>query len=159
MTRGPISTRYAKALLLYATESGSAQRVFSQVCEMMRNPGAVSAGPLEPDLQRFVNLMVEKRREDCIKPVFRSFISMYCTSHGIIQARLTAVKESAELTSRLQRLLEEQTGCEVLMETSEDASLLGGFVLDVKGRRLDASVRGRLEAIRTQYVISNNRIV
>ena len=55
--------------------------------------------------------------------------------------------------------LEKQLGCEVLLETSVDPDLVGGFTLEVGDYLLDASVRRQIETIRRQFVISNNRIV
>ena len=45
------------------------------------------------------------------------------------------------------------------METSIDAELLGGFVLELDNEMLDASVRRQIDDIRRQLVQKNNRII
>ena len=47
----------------------------------------------------------------------------------------------------------------MLLETSVDPDLLGGFTLEIGDYLLDGSVRRQIETIRRQFVISNNRIV
>lgn len=158
MNTGAISTRYAKALLLYSEQSGRSAQVFAQVYAMMQNPDAATS-PLEPELEKFIGLLASKGREDYLKPVFRSFISLYCKTEGIVLARLESIKDSPELTARMKNILEKQTGCKVILETKVDPSLVGGFILEVDNRRLDASVRHQIETVRREFVIANNRIV
>jgi F-type H+-transporting ATPase subunit delta len=84
---------------------------------------------------------------------------MYYRSRGIEVARLTTAVPAEALERRLRTMLEKQLGCEVLLETSVDPDLLGGFTLEIGDYLLDGSVRRQIETIRRQFVISNNRIV
>lgn len=158
MNTGAISTRYAKALLLYSEESGRSAQVFAQVYAMLQNPD-LAQSPLEPELEKFIGLLISKGREEFVRPVFRSFVSLYCKQNDIVLAKFVCVENSAELTARMQSLLEKQTGCKVIMETTVDPSLIGGFILEVDHLRLNASVRHQIETIRREFVIANNRIV
>jgi F-type H+-transporting ATPase subunit delta len=54
--------------------------------------------------------------------------------------------EVRALTARL----EQMTGGTVALETDVDESLLGGLIVRVGSRLIDASVRGRLERLRNQ---------
>lgn len=116
-------------------------------------------GPLEPELERLVRLLVRNGRLEDVRFVFRSFIGMYYRSRGIEVARLTTVVPAEGLERKLRSVLEKQLGCEVLLETHIDPDLLGGFTLEIGDYLLDGSVRSQIEAIRRQFVISNNRIV
>ena len=47
----------------------------------------------------------------------------------------------------------------VIMDSTVDESLEGGFVFEVDGYMLDASVRTQMERIRREFIEKNNRIV
>lgn len=63
------------------------------------------------------------------------------------------------LESRLRRLVEERTGCTLRMMTQVDPSLVGGFIFEVDGLLLDASVSRQIDVIRRQFIEKNRRIV
>ena len=158
MNTGIISSRYATALLRYTQETGGGERVCAQVKRLLEHPQE-DPGPLEPELERLVALLVKNGRLGDVRFIFRSFIAMYYRSRGIEVARLTTVVPAGELERKLHAILEKQLGCEVLIESSVDPDLIGGFTLEVGDYLLDASVRRQIETIRRQFVISNNRIV
>ena len=158
MNTGIISTRYATALLRYTQETGGGERVCAQVRRLLDHPEG-NPGPLEPELERFVRLLVRNGRMGDVRFIFHSFLTMYYRSQGIQVAHLTTVVPSGELERRLHAMLEKQLGCQVRIETRVDPALLGGFTLEVGDYLLDASVRRQIETIRRQFVIQNNRIV
>ena len=63
------------------------------------------------------------------------------------------------LEDKLKALIESSTGKTLLLVTEVDQSLIGGFVLEVEDKLLDASVSRQLERIRAQFVERNRRIV
>ena len=158
MNTGLISSRYASALLRYTQETGGGERVCAQVRHLLEHPEE-DPGRLEPELERFVRLLVKNGRMEDVRFIFRSFIEMYYRSRGVLVARLTTVVPAGELEDRLRRVLEEKFGGEVLVESRVDPALIGGFTLEVGDYLLDASVRRQIETIRRQFVIQNNRIV
>ena len=158
MNTGIIASRYATALLRYTEETGGGERVCAQVRRLLDHPEQ-DPGPLEPELERLIRLVVENGRLEDVKFIFRSFIAMYYRSRGIQVAQLTTVVPSEGLERKLRAMLEKQFGTQVLIETKVDPELIGGFTLEVGDYLLDASVRRQIETIRRQFVISNNRIV
>ena len=158
MNTGIISSRYATALLRYTQETGGGERVCAQVRRLLDHPEQ-DPGPLEPELERFIRLLVRNGRIGDVRFMLRSFLTMYYRSRGIRVARLTTVVASEALESKLRTMLEKQLGGEVLIETAVDPALIGGFTLEVGDYLLDASVRRQIETIPRQFVISNNRIV
>lgn len=158
MNTGIISSRYAKALLRYAQETGGGERVARQARELLANP-TMDSIKLEPELERFVALLVRNGRIEDVRLMLRTYVALYYRSKGIELAHLTSTIPSPELETRIRTLLEKQFGCEVLLESSVDPALLGGFVVEIGDYLLDASVRNQIEAIRRQFVIQNNRIV
>lgn len=68
-------------------------------------------------------------------------------------------RRPGSLESRLRELIGKETGCELLLETKVDPSLIGGFVFEVEDTVLDASVSRQLDFIRHQFIEKNRRIV
>ena len=158
MNTGIIASRYAAALLRYTQETGGGERVCAQVRRLLDHPEH-DPGPLEPELERFIQLLVRNGRLEDVRFILHDFIEMYYRSLGVRVAHLTTVVASGELEQKLHAMLEKQLGCKVMIETRVDPSLIGGFTLEVGDYLLDASVRRQIETIRRQFVIQNNRIV
>ncbi|MCQ2151040.1 MAG: F0F1 ATP synthase subunit delta [Bacteroidales bacterium] len=159
MNTGVISSRYARALLKYVTESGHGEQVYQQACALLKDPDAAMSAPLEPELERFMALLVENGREDLVKLMLTSFVRMYRESAGILMAHLVTVVPAPEVEAKLRSLLESRTGCRVILDSSVDPSLIGGFTLELGDYMLDASVSRQIETIRRQFIIYNNRLV
>lgn len=68
-------------------------------------------------------------------------------------------RRPGSLESRLRELIGKETGCELLLETKVDPSLIGGFVFEVEDMILDASVSRQLDFIRRQFIEKSRRIV
>lgn len=158
MNTGVISTRYANALLKYTQETGGGERVCAQVRQMLANPGEKPAR-LEPELERFVELLSRRGRMEYARLVFRTFVAMYYKSAGIKLAHLTTAIPAPQLVDKVREMLEEHTGAKVILESSVDESLVGGFTIEIDEYMLDASIRHRIDKLRRQFVIQNNRLV
>ncbi|MBR4002316.1 MAG: F0F1 ATP synthase subunit delta [Bacteroidales bacterium] len=158
MNTGVISSRYARALLRLTTENGSAAAVYSQVRAMLDNPDAVPS-PLEPDLQKFVGLLVTNHREQYLKFIFNSFVSLYLKENNMKLATLTTVVSNPQLEQKIRALISDMTGCGLDLNVKLDPSLIGGFRLVVDDLLLDASVSSQLEKLRRQFIEKTSRIV
>ena len=159
MNTGIISTRYATALLKYVEETGGGERVCTQVQQLLAHPEDMGAVELEPELGKFIALLMENGRMQDVRLILRSFVAMYNESRGISLVHLTSAVPSPTLEERLKGLLEAKFGCRVIFESDVDPDLIGGFRLQIGDYMLDASVRRQIETIRREFVISNNRIV
>ena len=159
MTTGTISSRYARALLKYVKETGGGERVCAQAEALLRDPDMLEKVTLEPELQKFVELLAENGRIGDVRLALRTFTDMYYRSIGVMKARLTTVVDTPSLDERLVPMLERQFGCRVILEKETDPSILGGFIIDTGEYQLDASVRHQIELIRREFVISTNRLV
>lgn len=158
MNTGIISSRYADALLRFTEENGSSDRVCGQIRSLLADKD-MSFIQLEPDLEKFVGLLVKNGRLEDVRLIFRTYLWKYYEKRGIKLARLTTTIPSPELEKTLHDLLEKQFACKIQIETEVDPKLIGGFVLLVDDLLLDASVKQQIESLRRQFVISNNRIV
>ena len=158
MDAGPISRRYALALLKYVIETGHGEEVYAQVKALLEDPDAAPQ-PLCEDLQRFSALLIRNGRMPEVKRIFRSFIRLYDERHDIHLAHLKTAVDSPALQARLEAFVRDKIGGRVEFRTEVDPALIGGFVLEVDDYRLDASVSHQLEDIRRQLIEKNKRIV
>ena len=142
MNTGILSSRYATALLRYTQETGGGERVCAQVQRLLEHPEE-NPGKLEPELERFVRLLVKNDRLDDVRFIFRSFLTMYYRSLGILVAHLTTAVPAGELEDKLRSMLEKKFGGEVRIESRVDPDLVGGFTLEVGDYLLDATARSR----------------
>ena len=59
----------------------------------------------------------------------------------------SAVKLSGEQMNALRQKLEQLTGKQIRLKQITDVSVLGGVRVELEGRQLDGTVRGRLSGI------------
>jgi F-type H+-transporting ATPase subunit delta len=128
---------------------------------LLRNPetdSRVKADVLErvlgdaDDLVRnFLRLLVEKGRAAEIREVAAEFEALVAAREGILDVELTTAYglSEEEFRSIVERI-EQASGRRVQATRSVDPSLIGGLVLQAGSMRLDASVRGRLDRLRTE---------
>jgi len=158
MNTGVISRRYATALLKYVTESGHGEQVYAQVKALLSDPDSAPQ-PLSEDLQKFTALLVRNGRIELVKLIFSSFLRQNEAQAGIHVARLRTAVDSPALQEKLRAFVREKIGGTVEFTTEVDPGLIGGFVLEVDGCRMDASVARQLGDIRKQWMDKNKRIV
>lgn len=134
------------------------------------------------ELHKFLELLIRNGRIGDVRLVLTTFVTEYYRSRHIKRARLVVADpalldpeptpsdpvpvegslrqaQRPALESRLRELIGKETGCELLLETKVDPSLIGGFVFEVEDMILDASVSRQLDVIRHQFIEKNRRIV
>ena len=81
--------------------------------------------------------------------------------HISIGKLITAVPVNQEVSSRLEKMVKEQSqgAVDVLLDAKVDPSIMGGFIFQIDDLRLDASVRSQFEQIKKQFVEKNKRII
>jgi len=99
----------------------------------------------------FMKVLTEKgeilRFHSCVK----QFRRLYNDACGIISVlAVSAVEMTGDQKRRLQQKLESVTGKTVQLETKVDPSCLGGVRLDYDGKRIDGTVKNRLETMAAQ---------
>ena len=155
MDGGIISSRYAEALLKLVGETGRGREVYAQVEQILSSPESIRM-PLEPDLEKFVALLVKRGRTEFLKQSLDAFARMYRKQQGIRIAHLVTAVEAPGLEERIRTLFKD---CELVFDSRIDPEIIGGFVLTVDDLRLDASVSRQLETIRREFVNKNLRII
>ena len=158
MNTGIISSRYAKALLRLVDETGNGQAVYDQVRQILKDPDSMPK-ELEPELSRFVALLVRNKRLEYVKQILHRFTELYDASRGRRLVSLRTAVPAPEMERRIKDLLQARLGGEVILTAEVDPSLIGGFTLTIDDKLLDASVSRQLEEIRRQLMDKNKRIV
>jgi F-type H+-transporting ATPase subunit delta len=102
-------------------------------------------------LRNFLLVLVDKGRAGQLEEIAREFERLAAAQEGVIRAELTtAVELSDAEAEKLLQQIEQASGQKVEATRSVDPALIGGMILQVGSRRLDASVRGRLERLRRE---------
>ena len=170
---GVISMRYAKALLAYADEKGTEDTVyeeagiladsFSRIPELRQaldNPVLPAETKLSEELKRFVELVLEERREKFLQFMIMSYIDLYRKQKNISVGKITTVCPVAEeVVNRIRALVVEKTHGTVEFKTKIDPKLEGGFIFEIGTYRLDASVANQIKRVKQQFIAKNRRIV
>ena len=167
--------RYALAALALADQHGDAaawQNSLRQISEFMTDSEVkrvlentrVGQEPKQrliaaalndlPVLQlNFARLLVRKNRTALARDISLTFDRLYEEQQGITRARATtAVPLSDAEREALASRLREQVGHDVVLETEVDPGLLGGVVVQIGDRLIDASTRAKLTAMRERLV-------
>jgi len=172
-----LATRYAKSLIGLAIEKGQLEKVFADmqwlnaVCKsnrdfvnLLRSPiikgdtkkkimEAVTTGHISEMTAAFNRLLITKGRESNLPEISAAFISSYKEKKDIQTIHLTT---AAPVTDAVKKAIIEQVkktaGFQnVELEEKVDTDLIGGFVLQVGDKLVDASVAYDLRAIAKQF--------
>ena len=184
MNAGIIISRYAKAFLKYVQQTDSGETAYAQACTLVRVMGklpqmvqyitdasdvtleekisllsAAVGEDVDPSIVRFLKMVSANRREEYFPRMLHSFIEQYRSENNIKVGAIVMASPISGLGERLEQLFSEKTGAEVSLEERLDPDIMGGFIFELDGYRLDASVEGHLACIRRRLVEKNNRIV
>ena len=116
-------------------------------------------GPLSMEMRRFIALVCERRRMNTFLRILYVFVEEYRKENGIKVGKLTVAIPAEDLKERMEKAVQEKEGGVVQVEMAVDPKIIGGFNFEKDGKRMDASVEGRIARIRRHLVEKNNRIV
>ncbi len=135
-----------------------AERQVPELGELLRNPqldkraktAAVDAvaGEADPFVLNLLRLLVEKNRAGEVAQVAEEFERMAAVEEGELSVELTTAYELSDEEARaIVGQIEQRSGRKVEANRTVDPELIGGMVLQVGSRRVDASIRGRIEQL------------
>ena len=172
-----LAARYAKAILDLAIEKGQLEDVHKDMlfleatCRSSRefvnflhspviNPDkkgkildAILGGKISSLTTAFIKLLLHKERETYLPEIAPAFVDQYKTYKGIRTVKLTtaiAVDEGIK-KAILEKVQNGQNGQQIELDTAVREELIGGFILEVGGRMVDASVAHELNNIKKQF--------
>jgi F-type H+-transporting ATPase subunit delta len=105
----------------------------------------------EAELLNFLELLAEKHRMPAIFRIRRRFDELWAEENKRLEVRLTAaVPLDDDVVKRVGKEIERKTGRRVDLSSEVDPDIVGGLVLRVGNRVLDASLRAKLERLRKE---------
>ncbi|WP_243544420.1 ATP synthase F1 subunit delta [Pseudodesulfovibrio tunisiensis] len=176
MTGNVVSRRYAKALFAIGTAKGEADlKAYGD--QLMELAGALEQSPealgffrdptfnteekksvltriiekmsMDQMVRNFCDLLAEKGRLEQIPAIASDYKDMLDVAQGIVTGELVTVKElSEERKTELKGRLEEKAGKKLELAFAVDKDILGGVVLKIGDKVLDASLRAQLQNLK-----------
>jgi F-type H+-transporting ATPase subunit delta len=172
-----LATRYAKSVLDLSIEKGQLEQVYADmlwlqsVCKsnrdflnLLRSPiisgdkkikilQAVAGSQLTNITASFNALLIKKGRESNLPEIAAAFIGQYKAYKKINTVKLTSASPlSAEVKNAIIAQVKKSAGFEnIELEEKIDKDIIGGFVLQVGDKMIDASVAYELKAIAKQF--------
>ena len=176
MSEFKVASRYAKSILDLAREQNVLEAIHadmlqvieviksnSQLQAVLRNPiikldkkenilKAIFGKTANPLLVSFFTMLIQKGRAGILYPTAGEFISQYNVEKGIIEASVvSAAPLSKEHQDQITELVKNEFGNEVILSSKIDPELIGGFILTVGDRQIDASVAGKLNKLEQHF--------
>jgi len=175
---GSVSRRYARALFSIGVDRGSFEQLgreldavadlwtgSAELRQALENPvfkGTEKRAVLQSllprvaptaDVQRFVLLLLERRRLPAVPAIARAYREMADLHTGRVRAHVTSAQPlgPADL-ERVRQSIERRTGKKVILEAAVDPALIGGLVARVGDLVLDGSVRTQLGTLRDRLL-------
>ena len=165
--------RYASALFDLASESGQvspveadletleqALRESTELNALIRNPqvsrdaaghaieGVADVLALSPLSRKVLGVLAANRRLAHLPEVIRAFFAIAASARGEVTAQVsTAHPLAPDQVEALRQKLEAREGRNVKIRTSVDPDLLGGLVVTIGSKRIDSSIRTRLNSL------------
>lgn len=103
-------------------------------------------------VKNFCYLLADKKRLAFLRDIATRYEELLDSKKGIIRGRvITAIKLSDAERKEIESDLSKKSGGEIKLEFAEDASILGGMVLHMGDRVLDASLRAQLGMLRETF--------
>lgn len=97
----------------------------------------------------FIKLVASNRRLFALPDMIRGYREKVRESKGIVRAEVrVAEKPSDALLKDIEQTLREVAGSEIQLDLKVDPSLIGGLVVKIGSRMVDASLRTKLNGIR-----------
>jgi len=171
---GPVSSRYAAALVDVALDQKNADRVkrdlasfveaFSQSADLrnaLESPAVSREAKLQviqrlgglmdlvQPVRNFLCVLVDHHRTELLFEIQEAFRVDLNARQNIAQATVTSARAlGADERKKLVEMLEEQTKKKIEAQFHEDESLVGGAVVRVGSTVYDNSVRAQLDRMR-----------
>ncbi|GAA4401379.1 hypothetical protein GCM10023187_15510 [Nibrella viscosa] len=172
-----VAFRYAKSLIDLAKEKGLTEEIYAdmeffrrtlaqnrQLLLMFKNPivrkekkyavlKAIFANRVNPMTMAIFEIITRKHREGIIDAIADEFVRLYNELKGIQRAQvITTVPLTDELRRQFTNIVAKSTGMTVQLEEKVDPRLIGGYILQIGDKQIDASIRHQLNEIRLEFM-------
>jgi F-type H+-transporting ATPase subunit delta len=171
-----LGDRYANSILVLAQERGQVERVredfqmIHNVCQsnpdfvnMLESPlimsdkkqaiiDSIFKGKFSDITASLIEIIVRKKREGYLDDIAERFLFQYDRLHNITRGVLrSAAPLTKEQLAKIKQMVEAEFKTTFEIEEKIDTSLIGGFVLNIGDRQVDASISARLRALKQEF--------
>jgi F-type H+-transporting ATPase subunit delta len=173
-----VAFRYAKSLFDLAQEQNLTETLYSDMqlvgqtigasrplALMLKSPivrndkkasvlHAVFGAWVNPVTMNFMDIVARKGRDGMLDAIANEFVRLYDQQRGIERATvITTTPLTDDLRQRFKAIVANTTGSQLVeLEEQTDAKLIGGYVLKLGDRQIDASVRSQLNDLRVSFL-------
>jgi len=113
--------------------------------------GEAFDGQAHPYIVNFLKLLCDEGLLRELPGCARTYRSRYNADNGIVEVTaVTAVPLDEAARGKLRRKLAAMTGKTIDLTARTDPSVLGGIRLDMDGKRLDGTIKHRLDALKAE---------
>lgn len=177
MADSRVASRYVKSLLSLAEEQKALEQVhsdmqlFASVCtssreftNMLKSPvikhekkrdilEAIFKSKVHKLTMAIIIMLTKKNREPLLPAIAIEFHNAYNNCKGIEKASVaTAFVIDAKMKSEMEALVRKLSSKkEVELIQKVDKSIIGGFILNVGDRQIDASIKSKLKSLKTKF--------
>ncbi len=178
MAISTVAARYAKSLIDLAQEKGLVEVMHSDMlffqqtiadnrplAVLLTNPivrnakkwsiiNAVFGARLNSLTMSFFQIVAQKGRDNILEAIAVEFLKQYDTRNGVERATvITTVPLTDTLRTQLKAKVQALTGGKsVELDEKIDDALIGGYVLRMGDRQIDASLRSQLSDLRLTFM-------
>lgn len=102
-----------------------------------------------PIMLNFLNLLIDRNRQRRLPEIIEEYFNITASFRKNITAHVTsAVPLTEDLIGEMAKRLSLLTGKTVVIENEVDESIVGGFIVRIKEKIMDASIHGQFEKLR-----------
>lgn len=172
-----LASRYAKSLLDLAVEQNTVDatlqdiQLLDSICRqsrdfvnMLRSPiinsdkkqeiiNAVVGNKLSPLVKAFTTLLINKSREANMPEIATAFIAQYKEMKNIKTVKLTTATPVSDAVREaiIKKITASLNGAQIEVKEEVNPDIIGGFVLQMDDKLIDASVRRDLNDVKAQF--------
>lgn len=171
------ASRYAKALMDLSLDNKKVEEVYADILSLSKtiqgstdlqaviNSPVISADKKQGAFNaifgknfneislKYINLLIDKNRESLLPEIANQFILQYKIYKNIVTVEVTsAVKLTPELTKKVLTLVKHDGEVEIIEKV--DPSLIGGFIVKVGDKQIDASIAKKFKDLRKEIILN-----
>jgi F-type H+-transporting ATPase subunit delta len=171
-----VAARYAKSFIDLSTEQGALEQAYndmqliSGVCKsnhdfvsFLKSPiintdkkqavlREIFNGKLSKITDTYVHLITEKKREMYLGEIAHEFVNQYNKKKQILTAVVTTANGIDDsIRKQVMELVRGVSSSEVVLEEKIDKDLIGGFIIRVGDKQVDASIARRLTNLKQSF--------
>ena len=177
MKNSKTANRYAKALLELSLEKGNLDAVngnmqvlsdtineSADLRSLIKNPTvkeeekntiftALFGKTFDADTMNFISLLTKNKRTEILPEITQQFITQYRANKNIVTAEVTSATELDEEQKKSIIALLKHDG-EVEMVETINPALIGGFIVKVGDKQIDASIATKFKNLRKEISLN-----